>query len=150
MGSTAKADVALAAGAEIALVRGEDDLIAAVKQATAGHGADVVFDPVGGAAFDASTKCVAFEGRIIVVGFAGGTIPSVPAGHVLREPLVVDAVLDFDLDGERVAGLRHDRRREDDAVGRDSARGESSAAPRTASEVDRGAGKAEGIRVRAA
>ena len=43
----------------------------------------MLFDPVGGAAFDASTKCIAFEGRIVVVGFAGGTIPSVPAGHVL-------------------------------------------------------------------
>ena len=65
------------------LIRGEDDLVAGVKAVTGGHGADVVFDPVGGAAFDASTKCIAFEGRIIVVGFAGGTIPQVPAGHVL-------------------------------------------------------------------
>ncbi|HEY9308839.1 MAG TPA: NADPH:quinone oxidoreductase family protein [Microbacterium sp.] len=83
VGSAAKAAVAREAGAEIVLVRGVDDLVAGVKSATGGHGADVVFDPVGGAAFDASTKCIAFEGRIIVVGFAGGTIPTVPAGHVL-------------------------------------------------------------------
>ncbi|MFK4837910.1 zinc-binding dehydrogenase, partial [Microbacterium sp. ZW T2_14] len=82
-GPEAKAAVAREAGAEIVLVRGVDDLVAGVKSATGGHGADVVFDPVGGAAFDASTKCIAFEGRIIVVGFAGGTIPAVPAGHVL-------------------------------------------------------------------
>ncbi|WP_019180013.1 NADPH:quinone oxidoreductase family protein [Microbacterium yannicii] len=83
VGSEAKAAVAREAGAEVVLVRGTDDIVAAVKAATAGHGADVVFDPVGGAAFDASTKCVAFEGRIIVVGFAGGTIQALPAGHVL-------------------------------------------------------------------
>jgi NADPH2:quinone reductase len=83
VGSEAKAAVAREAGAEIVLVRGVDDLVAGVKSATGGHGADVVFDPVGGAAFDASTKCIAFEGRIVVVGFAGGTIPTVPAGHVL-------------------------------------------------------------------
>ncbi len=83
VGSDAKADVARTAGAEIVLVRGTDDLIGGVKAATGGHGADVVFDPVGGDAFEASTKFIAFEGRIVVVGFAGGTIPQVAAGHVL-------------------------------------------------------------------
>jgi len=83
VGSAAKAAVAREAGAEIVLIRGVDDLVAGVKSATGGHGADVVFDPVGGAAFDASTKCIAFEGRIVVVGFAGGTIQALPAGHVL-------------------------------------------------------------------
>lgn len=83
VGSAAKAQVVKDAGGEVVLVRGEDDLVSAVKAATGGHGADVVFDPVGGAAFEASTKCIAFEGRIIVVGFAGGAIQSLPAGHVL-------------------------------------------------------------------
>jgi len=83
VGSAAKVAAARDAGAEIVLVRGADDIVAGVKAATGGHGADVVFDPVGGTAFDASTKCIAFEGRIVVVGFAGGTIPAVPAGHVL-------------------------------------------------------------------
>ncbi|BDV29871.1 NADPH:quinone oxidoreductase family protein [Microbacterium terricola] len=83
VGSAAKAEVARAAGCEVVLVRGADDLVGGVKAATGGHGADVVFDPVGGAAFDASTKCIAFEGRIVVVGFAGGTIQQLPAGHVL-------------------------------------------------------------------
>ncbi|WP_109211021.1 MULTISPECIES: NADPH:quinone oxidoreductase family protein [Microbacterium] len=83
VGSEAKAAVAREAGAELVLVRGADDLVAGVKAATGGRGGDVVFDPVGGDAFEASTKCIAFEGRLVVVGFAGGTIPSVPAGHVL-------------------------------------------------------------------
>jgi NADPH:quinone reductase len=43
----------------------------------------VVFDPVGGASYNASTKVIAFEGRIVVVGFTSGTIPSPPLGHAL-------------------------------------------------------------------
>ena len=83
VGSAAKAEVARKAG------RGRRDrparrrLVAAVKAATGGRGVDVVFDPVGGAAFEQSTKCIAFEGRIVVVGFAGGTIQAVNAGHAL-------------------------------------------------------------------
>ena len=46
-------------------------------------GADVVFDPVGGASYDASTKVVAFEGRIVVVGFTSGTIPAPALNHAL-------------------------------------------------------------------
>ncbi len=83
VGSAAKAQAVKDAGAELVIVRGTDDIIGSVKAATAGHGADVVFDPVGGEAFDASTKCIAFEGRIVVIGFAGGTIQTLPAGHVL-------------------------------------------------------------------
>jgi NADPH2:quinone reductase len=82
VGSDAKAAVARAAGAEHVLLR-SDDVAAAVKEITGGHGADVVFDPVGGASFEASTKCVAFEGRIVVVGFASGQIPPVRANHAL-------------------------------------------------------------------
>ena len=44
---------------------------------------DVVFDPVGGRSYDASTKVIAFEGRIVVVGFASGTIPQPPLNHAL-------------------------------------------------------------------
>ncbi len=50
---------------------------------TKGKGADVIFDPVGGDVFDKSTKCVAFEGRIVVVGFASGDIPKAALNHAL-------------------------------------------------------------------
>ncbi|MWB99318.1 zinc-binding dehydrogenase [Agromyces sp. MMS17-SY077] len=83
VGSEAKAETARAAGAEIVLVRGRDDLIPAIQAATGRHGVDVVFDPVGGDAFAVSTKTIAFEGRIVVVGFAGGTIQSVRPEHAL-------------------------------------------------------------------
>jgi len=48
-----------------------------VKEITGGRGADVIFDPVGGDVFDESTRCIAFAGRLLVVGFAGGRIASV-------------------------------------------------------------------------
>lgn len=54
-----------------------------VKALTGGRGADVVFDPVGGDVFDRSTKCIAFAGRLLVVGFAAGRIPTLAANHVL-------------------------------------------------------------------
>ena len=86
VGSAAKAEVARKAGADVVIDRSAQDVVAVVKAETGGSegsGADVVFDPVGGTAFEQSTKCIAFEGRIVVVGFAGGTIQAVNAGHAL-------------------------------------------------------------------
>ena len=54
-----------------------------VKAETGGRGADVVYDPVGGDTYQRSTKCIAFEGRILVVGFAGGQIQSAALNHAL-------------------------------------------------------------------
>ncbi len=48
-----------------------------VKQLTQGNGANVVFDPVGGDVFDESVRCIAFDGRLLVIGFTSGRIPSV-------------------------------------------------------------------------
>jgi NADPH2:quinone reductase len=50
---------------------------------TSGHGADVVFDPVGGEVFDESLRCIAWEGRVLVVGFAGGEIQQIAANRVM-------------------------------------------------------------------
>jgi len=50
-----------------------------VKAITGGRGADVVFDPVGGDVFDESARCIAFDGRLLVVGFASGRIPTLSA-----------------------------------------------------------------------
>ena len=80
VGSEAKAGVARAAGAHEVLLRG-DDWVGEVKRAH--RGVDVVFDPVGGAAFEGSVRCLAFEGRIVVVGFASGVVPAVRAEHAL-------------------------------------------------------------------
>jgi NADPH2:quinone reductase len=48
-----------------------------VKAITGGLGADVIYDPVGGDVFDESTRCIAFDGRLLVVGFTSGRIPSI-------------------------------------------------------------------------
>ena len=50
---------------------------------TGGRGADVIYDPVGGDTYQRSTKCIAFEGRILVIGFAGGEIQSAALNHAL-------------------------------------------------------------------
>src|SRR5581483_9331548 len=48
-----------------------------------GRGADVIYDPVGGDVFDASRKVVAFEGRILVIGFVSGRMADAPTNHAL-------------------------------------------------------------------
>ncbi len=60
-----------------------------VLEITAGRGADVVFDPVGGKAFDESLRCIAPLGRLIPMGFASGRIPQIPANIVLVKNLTV-------------------------------------------------------------
>lgn len=64
----------------------------AVKALTAGRGADVVFDPVGGAAFDEATRCVNWNGRLLVVGFASGVIPQFPVNLALLKGCAVVGV----------------------------------------------------------
>ncbi len=54
-----------------------------VKQLTGGRGADIIVDPVGGDVFDESARCIAFDGRLMVVGFTSGRIPSIDANMPL-------------------------------------------------------------------
>jgi NADPH:quinone reductase len=54
-----------------------------VKALTDGRGADVIFDPVGGAVFDESVRCIAFDGRLLVIGFTSGTIPTLSINMAL-------------------------------------------------------------------
>lgn len=78
--SAEKADGLHKAGAHEVIVLGSntgDAFRDRVKGLTNGKGADVIFDPVGGDVFDESTRCIAFAGRLLVIGFAGGRIASV-------------------------------------------------------------------------
>ncbi len=61
-----------ALGARVVIDRRVEDIATAVKQATDGRGANVIYDPVGGDGFDAATKSIAHEGRLLAVGFASG------------------------------------------------------------------------------
>lgn len=83
VGGADKAAVARELGCDVVVDRRREDVVSAVKEATGGRGADVIYDPVGGEAYTQSTKVVAFEGRIVVVGFASGTIPSPGLNHAL-------------------------------------------------------------------
>jgi NADPH:quinone reductase len=83
VGGPEKAALAEEVGADVVIDRSEVDFVPVVKEVTGGKGADVVFDPVGGDVFRKSTKCVAFEGRILVVGFASGDIPAAALNHAL-------------------------------------------------------------------
>ncbi|MFB8088359.1 NADPH:quinone oxidoreductase family protein [Streptomyces sp. NPDC055992] len=83
VGGPEKAKTAAALGCDLVIDRRTEDILAAVKEFTGGRGADVVYDPVGGDAYAKSVKCIAFEGRIVVVGFASGTIPAPALNHAL-------------------------------------------------------------------
>lgn len=54
-----------------------------VKEITGGKGADVIYDPVGGDVFDESTRCIAFGGRILSIGFTSGRLPVLPVNIAL-------------------------------------------------------------------
>jgi NADPH2:quinone reductase len=83
VGGADKVALARETGADVVINRHDEDFVAVVKEVTGGRGADVVFDPVGGDSFYKSTKCIAFEGRILIVGFASGDIPSAALNHAL-------------------------------------------------------------------
>jgi NADPH:quinone reductase-like Zn-dependent oxidoreductase len=82
-GGSDKVEVCRQQGADLAIDYRNDDLYQSVMDATSGRGVDVVYDPVGGEYFDISRRLLAWEGRLLVVGFASGTIPSAPANHAL-------------------------------------------------------------------
>ena len=76
-----KRKIAADAGAD--LVLGYDNLKDDLKAATDGKGVDVAFDPVGGEAFDALSRSMGWGGRLLVIGFASGTIPKLPVNLTL-------------------------------------------------------------------
>jgi NADPH:quinone reductase len=83
VGGEQKAEAARTLGADVVIDRRTQDFVTVVKEVTGGRGADVIYDPVGGDAYDRSVKCVAFEGRILVIGFASGRVPAPALNHAL-------------------------------------------------------------------
>src|SRR2546426_716106 len=82
-GSADKLAVARRAGADLSIDYRSADWVEQVRAATDGRGADVIYDPVGGDVFDGSLKCIAWNGRLLVIGFASGRIPEVKLNRVL-------------------------------------------------------------------
>ena len=81
--STKKLQIAKSHGADELIDYSDGKLKEKVKALTDGKGADVIYDPVGGEVFDESLRCIAWGGRLLVVGFADGRIPVAPANRIL-------------------------------------------------------------------
>jgi NADPH2:quinone reductase len=91
-GSEEKLAFARRQGADHVLDYHASAWVDAVKELTAGRGADVVYDPVGGDVFDLSTKCIAAGGRLLVIGFASGRIPAIATNRVLLKNMSIVGV----------------------------------------------------------
>jgi NADPH2:quinone reductase len=83
VGSDAKMDIVRQTGADHVINYSDESIRDRVKELTGDRGADVIYDPVGGDAFDQSMRCIAWGGRLLVVGFASGRIPELRANLVL-------------------------------------------------------------------
>lgn len=85
--SPEKCAIARAAGAHDTVDYNAEDLRDRVMELTDDHGVDVVFDPIGDKLFDQAKRCVAWNGRYLVIGFAGGEIPSLGANYTILKSM---------------------------------------------------------------
>jgi NADPH2:quinone reductase len=88
-GGPEKLAIAREAGADVCIDYRDPDWVDQVKAATGGRGADVIYDSVGGDVLDQSLKCIAWSGRLLVIGFAGGRIPEIKANRILLKNIAV-------------------------------------------------------------
>lgn len=87
-------------GADDVIDYQQEDIAEFVRDLTAGEGADVIYDPVGGSAFEAATRCIAHEGRLLTVGFASGSWGRPNAGHMATHNYSVMGVMPSGYDRE--------------------------------------------------
>ncbi|KDO00520.1 NADPH:quinone oxidoreductase family protein [Pseudomonas donghuensis] len=87
--SAEKLAVAKAAGADELINYGQASLKDEIKRLTGGNGVDVIYDPVGGDLFDQAVRGIAWNGRLLVVGFASGRIPELPVNLALLKGAAV-------------------------------------------------------------
>jgi NADPH2:quinone reductase len=99
-GGAAKLQVARSRGADALIDYRTESIRDRVRALTGGRGADVVYDPVGGDAFDEALRAVNWEARMLVIGFAGGRIQAVPANLILVKNISVIGVV-FGAQAER-------------------------------------------------
>jgi len=92
VGGGDKVEIARELGADEVIDYRVDDFVARVHEITGGSGADVIYDPVGGDVFDRSLKCIAWNGRLLVVGFASGRIPEVKTNRIMLKNIAVTGI----------------------------------------------------------
>jgi NADPH:quinone reductase len=92
-GDDAKLSVVRDLGADIVVNTRREDVREVVKAATGGAGADVVYDPVGGEMFETSMRCIAPEGRLLVIGATSGVYAPAKTNHILVKEVAVIGVL---------------------------------------------------------
>jgi NADPH:quinone reductase len=85
VGSDHKLAIVRQHGADIAINYQTEDFVEIVKRETNGRGADVIFDPAGGELGQRSTKCIAFEGRLLIIGFTSGAFSNFVSNHILMK-----------------------------------------------------------------
>ena len=88
-GGAEKCEVARRAGADEMIDYSSEDFVPRVMELTGGRGADVIYDSVGGDTTDQSLKCIAWNGRLLIIGFASGKIPSIQANRILLKNIAV-------------------------------------------------------------
>lgn len=92
-GDDGKLEAVRAMGADHVINYSREDIRERVKELTGGKGANVIYDPVGGAAFEASMRCIALEGRILIIGATSGTYTPAKTNHILIKEIEVIGVL---------------------------------------------------------
>ena len=92
VGGADKLEIARKLGADEVIDYRVEDFVARVHEITGGSGADVIYDPVGGDVFDRSLKCIAWNGRLLVVGFASGRIPEVKTNRIMLKNIAVTGI----------------------------------------------------------
>ncbi len=103
-GGRGKCALAETHGADMSVDYGAEGWGKTVKTLTDGHGADVIVDPVGGAATKEALRALAWEGRLLVVGFASGEIPAIPANRLLlNRAAAIGVYWNHDRDGAMLA-----------------------------------------------
>jgi NADPH2:quinone reductase len=88
-GNPEKLEIARDAGADVLIDYQESDFVSRVMEETDGRGADVIYDSVGGEVTDRSLKCIAWNGRLLVIGFASGNIPEIKLNRVLLKNISI-------------------------------------------------------------
>ncbi len=88
-GTPEKLEVCRRCGADHVINYVSEDFVPIVNELTDGRGADVIYDPVGGDAFDKSTKVINWNGRILVVGFTSGRIPEIRTNRILLKNISI-------------------------------------------------------------